>query len=111
MRRVWIIGLVAFLGLAALISTFGLGTIRASAERTEAEAWRVHTLKVLIDTARLTSSLEAMQRGQRGFLLTDDLDYLDPYVEACSRNVLFATSSGARRPTIPGSGRTSPRST
>lgn len=81
MRRVWIIGLVAFLGLAALVSTFGLGTIRASVERAEAEAGHVHTLEVLLDTARLTSSLEAMQRGQRGFLLTGDPAYLDPYFE------------------------------
>lgn len=79
MRRVWLAGALILLGAAALVATFGLGGLRASAERSEAERWRVHSFEVLVDTKSLSIALREMQRGQRGFLLTDDPAYLGPY--------------------------------
>jgi len=81
MRRIVVIAIIGLLGVAFILGTLGLGTIRASSERTQAEAWRDHTLQVIIEAERLTAALEGMQRGQRGYLLTGDSAYLEPYVQ------------------------------
>jgi len=80
-RRVILIALIGLLGVASVLATLGLGTIRASEERSQAEAWRDHTLQVIIEAERLTAALEAMQRGQRGYLLTESRAFLEPYVQ------------------------------
>lgn len=98
MRRLWLIGIFILLGAAALIATFGLGGLRASAERADAERWRVHTYKTIVDTKSLSIALREMQRGQRGFLLTDDPAYLEPYESGRrdSRIFLAAVASSTR---------------
>ncbi|WP_300973602.1 CHASE3 domain-containing protein [Sphingomonas sp. LHG3406-1] len=81
MRRIIVIALIGLLGVAFVLATLGLGTIRASAERSQAEALRNHTMQVIIEAERLTAALEAMQRGQRGYLLTESSAFLEPYFQ------------------------------
>lgn len=69
MRQMWLNGLIGFLGLTALLALFVAGTLRATTERDVAEAWRTHTLHVLIDAQQLkllaTSMPESDTRGQQ----------------------------------------------
>lgn len=79
MRRIYLIAVLSLLGLAAIASTLGLGVGRASAERAAAERRQIHILEVLVDAKTLSVAVRDMQRGQRGYLLTENPDYLAPY--------------------------------
>ncbi len=72
MRRVYLIAIIALLGMASVLATLSLGTVRASTERAQAEARQTHILRVILEAERLATALQAMQRGQRGYLLTGD---------------------------------------
>ena len=49
---------------------------------TEAKGWMVHTYEVIEHTESLLSELKDAESGQRGYLLTGDEIYLEPYEEA-----------------------------
>ncbi len=85
MRRVYLIAIIALLGMASVLATLSLGSVRASAERAQAEARQTHTLRVILEAERLATALQAMQRGQRGYLLTGDRLHLEPYFEGAGR--------------------------
>ena len=52
---------------------------RVSVQSREAEGWVVHTLEVKHAIAQLLSDLSSAEAGQRGYLLTDDPVFLEPY--------------------------------
>jgi two-component sensor histidine kinase/CHASE3 domain sensor protein len=52
---------------------------RVSEQSREAEDWVVHTLEVKHAIAELLSDLSSAESGQRGYLLTDDPVFLEPY--------------------------------
>lgn len=67
--------------LAALI---GIGTLSYSTLEgyREAKRWESHTQQVLLTTESLLSQLKDAEVGQRGYLLTNDRRYLQPYDDA-----------------------------
>lgn len=67
--------------LAALV---GIGALSYStlAGYREAKRWEGHTQQVLSTTESLLSQLKDAEVGQRGYLLTNDRQYLQPYDDA-----------------------------
>jgi diguanylate cyclase (GGDEF)-like protein len=74
-------GLFALFVLFALFGSIVADTLRASAERRQAEAIHIHSLDVLLVTARLETRINSAIRGERGFLITGDPNFLEPYHE------------------------------
>lgn len=70
-----------WLSLAALIGIGALSYDNLTRYR-EASEWTTHTQQVLVNTEALNSSLAEVEAGQRGFLLTEDPAYLEPYRQA-----------------------------
>ncbi|MBD1845000.1 CHASE3 domain-containing protein [Cyanobacteria bacterium FACHB-63] len=71
----------AWCSLAALV---GIGTLSYStlAGYREAKRWENHTQQVLLTTQSLLSQLKDAELGQRGYLLTQDRQYLQPYEDS-----------------------------
>ncbi|MEP0915657.1 CHASE3 domain-containing protein [Leptolyngbya sp. DQ-M1] len=71
----------AWCSLAALV---GIGTLSYStlAGYREAKQWENHTQQVLLATQSLLSQLKNAELGQRGYLLTQDRQYLQPYEDS-----------------------------
>ena len=67
---------VVFFIVTGLISYFNLHSLRANNARI------VHTHEVIVTLDRLLSSMQDAETGQRGFILTGDERYLDPYQAA-----------------------------
>jgi CHASE3 domain sensor protein len=89
-RRILGFGALAAIGLmfAAILAN----SFKASAERRHAEQLHVHTLNVLLVAGRLETAVNAALRGQRGYLITGDPEFLQPYHQELdrSRNLLAA---------------------
>ena len=74
--------LIACIGvLALLLVGASWSAWQSSRERSNASKWQVHTLQVLLESDRLRTASLQMMRGERGFLLTDDEAFLEPYHE------------------------------
>lgn len=65
--------------LVALLFVLVSSAISATDSDAEAEAWKSHTLEVLVTTQRLLSAVQDAETGQRGYLLTSENRYLTPY--------------------------------
>ncbi|MGI8841111.1 MAG: response regulator [Caulobacteraceae bacterium] len=76
MRRRWLLGSVAALGLAVLVGAVIANGLDAARRREAALASQTHTLRVIADIQHLTSVLQEAEIGQRGYLLTADPAYL-----------------------------------
>jgi len=61
--------------VAALVSF----TQRASERSTAAAALELHSVQVMLETQRLLSTLQDVETGERGFLLTGNETFLEPY--------------------------------
>src|SRR5258706_12855934 len=73
---------IVFLGfaLAAAISVFaGYESYRNTVRFSEASEWRKHTYEVLRNIDATAAGLVDAETGQRGYLLTGDEIYLEPY--------------------------------
>jgi signal transduction histidine kinase len=74
-------------GLIALVVAFGilaaavLGTVLLFNEQQRAQNWVVHTLRVKERLGLALSHLQDAETGQRGYLITKDLAYLQPYTD------------------------------
>ena len=74
-------------GLAVtLTALFGIGTIAYAnfLRLQQTKAWVNHTHEVLENLGTLLSTLKDAETGQRGYLLTGDAEYLQPYDSATS---------------------------
>jgi diguanylate cyclase (GGDEF)-like protein len=80
------VGLCALLALGLIFGTIIVNAFQATAERRQAEALQVHTLDVLMTAARLETSVNEALRGERGYLITGDRDFLQPYFEGRTRS-------------------------
>ena len=70
-------------GLALLVvGAVGIVAYRATTELVDSADWVTHTHKVKETLAQTLSSLKDAETGQRGFLLTGEERYLEPYTEA-----------------------------
>ena len=74
-------------GIVALVVAFGilaaavLGTVLLFKEQQHAQGWVVHTLRVKERLAMALSHLQDAETGQRGYLITHDLAFLQPYTD------------------------------
>ncbi|MDO9712212.1 PAS domain S-box protein [Paracraurococcus lichenis] len=78
------IGRPAAAALATLTLCLALVTVaglRTSDEAREAEQWVAHTLEVLTEVREALSAVQDAETGQRGYLLTRQPDYLQPFEE------------------------------
>ena len=83
------IGTISLLMLLA-----GLSFWRQEEASTEARGWLVHTHEVIEHIESLLGELKDAETGQRGYLLTDDEVYLEPY-EAALRGSRAPSPLGA----------------
>lgn len=86
MRRVirWRILAVFFLAIASLAAA-GVFLLRGFFQFTEARAQIARSRGVLDNLASFLTSMQEAEAGQRGYLLTGDPDYLEPYQRAIIR--------------------------
>jgi PAS domain S-box-containing protein len=74
------------LTLAALAIACGAWFSRREArEAATAVGWVQHTFSVLIESDQLLATISDMETGQRGYLLTGEPAYLEPYQQALPR--------------------------
>ena len=71
------------LALAAIV-VIGVVSYRSTVKFTETADWVDHSHKMIESLEGVLSDLKDAETGQRGFLLTDDDHYLDPYLTATS---------------------------
>jgi len=78
----WTFGRKLALGFAVAILTIfviGISGHRANAGLIESDRWVTHTEEVKRALAQILSGVKDAETGQRGFLLTGDQRFLDPY--------------------------------
>ncbi len=68
----------------SLVALIGIGALSYStlAGYQQAKRWETHTQQVLLSTESLMSQLKDAEVGQRGYLLTNDRRYLQPYEQS-----------------------------
>ena len=62
--------------LMGLLMIFLLGQFK------DADSWRIHTYKVLDSSDMFLSTMKDAETGQRGYLLTGNKSYLEPFLDA-----------------------------
>lgn len=72
-------GLVALIIGFAVVTTAILGTLLLFREQRAAQRWVTHTLQVQEQLSTVRSRLQDTETGQRGYLVTRDPIYLQPY--------------------------------
>jgi signal transduction histidine kinase len=78
-RSPWTAAIVAAVLLVVALAGLALTAIRVSEQRRHAAEVREHTHIVLETTAAVNWRMTDMQRAQRGYLLTGDPVFLEPY--------------------------------
>jgi methyl-accepting chemotaxis protein len=84
----WNVGTKIGVGFALMLLLFvivGAVSYRSTTQLAEAAELRKHTYEVLDSLNRIFSLLQDVQIGQRGFAITGDDSYLEPYEAAVSR--------------------------
>ena len=71
-------------GFPIMVIIVGI-TFWVSHKSEEARQWVSHTYQVQGSLSLVLSTLQDAETGQRGYLLTGDVDYLEPYLAAISR--------------------------
>ena len=74
--------LTGFVIATAILGFVGWQSYRNTARFAEASEWRKHTYEVLRNLDETVARLVDAETGQRGYLLTGDEAYLEPYREA-----------------------------
>jgi signal transduction histidine kinase/CheY-like chemotaxis protein len=72
-------GLIALAGAFAILAAAVVGTLFLFQSQQRAQAEVVHTLEVEERLSRVLSRLQDAETGQRGYLITRDEAYLEPY--------------------------------
>lgn len=80
-RTDWLLIIIG--AIAGILSTAFLVTdgFRRASELSDAQRWETHTLGVIATAEQTRSAIRNMQRGERGYLLTSDQLYLEPYLD------------------------------
>lgn len=68
-----LLGAIAFFVISAAVSWYNVQALRSNNERV------VHSHEVIVGLSDLLSNIQDAETGQRGFLLTNNERYLDPY--------------------------------
>ncbi len=77
--RQWPLLLAALIALALIIVLIAALANRATADRDAAQRWEAQTYQTMLTGQRLLSAMQDAEAGQRGYLLTNDPAYLEPY--------------------------------
>lgn len=77
----WFLIVVAAISAITTASFLVTQGSRRASDLTLAQRWEAHTLGVIATAERTRSEVRNMQRGERGFLLTSDEDFLRPFLE------------------------------
>ena len=78
-RSYFLIGCVAL--LAVLLAGASYSAFRSSQDRSAARERQIHTLEVLLEADNMRTATLQQVRGERGFLLTGEARFLEPYEE------------------------------
>jgi diguanylate cyclase (GGDEF)-like protein len=84
-----LVSLCALIAVAILFTLIIINAFRVTEERREAERWQHHSLDVLLVTGRLETAVNEAMRGERGFLVTGDRDFLAPYFRGRAQSRLL----------------------
>ena len=79
---IWNVGMKIGAGFAlalAILVAIGTVTYRSTAKLTETAEWVAHTYRVLDELEGVLSGMKDAETGQRGYILTGDEKYLEPY--------------------------------
>jgi len=79
---------ISFIALFILLSLSIWGQYQSS----ESGKWVLHTIQVQSQLSRLLSDLQMAETGQRGYLLTGNDEYLEPYNNANSKVIITSTN-------------------
>jgi diguanylate cyclase (GGDEF)-like protein len=79
-KRRLVFGFGALLILGMLFGAVFGNAMRATEQRRVAEAWHLHTLEVLLTVEAIKSAVNGGMRGERGYLVTHDEEFLEPYL-------------------------------
>lgn len=78
-RSEWLLIVIAAAAALATVGILATDGFRRASELSQAQQWEAHTLNVIASAERTRSEIRNMQRGERGYLLTADEQYLLPY--------------------------------
>ena len=73
------LGLIALVGAFTILAAAVLGTLLLFQGQQRAQARVIHTLEVEEKLSRVFSRLQDAETGQRGYIITGDPKYLEPY--------------------------------
>jgi PAS domain S-box-containing protein len=79
LKRLWLALTLIALPLLALIALETYQIVRSGPQLRESRERVVHTFEVITTAQALDRAIQDAERGQRGFLLTGDPAYLEPY--------------------------------
>jgi len=80
-----------WVSFAALFILLGL-SIWGQYQSTKSGEWVLHTIQVQSQLSRLLSDIQMAETGQRGYLLTGNDEYLEPYNNANSKVIITSTN-------------------
>jgi methyl-accepting chemotaxis protein len=84
----WSVGIKIGAGFAlalVILVAVGVSSYRNTASMIDAAAWRSHTYLVLANLESLLSTVEDGETGERGFIITGQENYLEPYNDAVAK--------------------------
>ena len=85
-RRRRYIGFAAVAAIGLMFAAILHNSFRASEARRQARIWQIHSLSALLVAGRLETAVNAALRGQRGYLITGDREFLRPYEEGSANS-------------------------
>lgn len=78
-RRRHLYGFTAVIILALLLVAITVNALHAGRAQKQAEGWQLHTMEVMLTAERLRSAANEALRGERGFLIAQNREFLVPY--------------------------------
>jgi CHASE3 domain sensor protein len=76
---------VSFCAILLVIVVIGGISYRNTLNMLETSRWVAHTHQVVAQLSAVLSTVQSAETGQRGFIITGDERYLDPYNAALQR--------------------------
>src|SRR5262245_22892394 len=78
-------GIIALVVAFAILAAAVLGTLLTFPSQQRAQSWVIHTLTVQGRLNTVLARLQDAETGQRGYIITRDVQYLAPYFEGTRR--------------------------
>ena len=81
------LGFGALVVIALLFGAMVVNSFRAADERRNAENWHLRTLDILLVAGDLETAVNEALRGERGYQITDNRAFLEPYREGRDKSI------------------------